>query len=811
MNEIMVELHEFINRIIILSGNQLSWLYVSSVVLLLVVQQVVLRIHINRLNLNDLKKQNTTELLMNFTSSDWLKIYSQLFFGIIDVLVANFCFGENLISSEVFMAIVFFNFINLFFDIIIIVFDSLRYVGLIKLLFSSIPLALVILFFPPFYENKIVAIIIIAIHVYRIIWWIGDDLSHIRFMRNYKLQMQSTTDYDRERLNKISSQIERSNKNKDMSILNLLISCIWLTVPELWFAIVVAIFWVMRGTIGYSRSSGINAIDNRATFISELKNGNTYNFLILSFVIYLFLGINSQAVLLIGLLNELILIFTFKKSKLSNNITVVNVSNNYSISIFEKIGSVLVVKMNPDTSLNGVNFVNLFNKKNQKSFGVLNNICSIYETNSEITNYVEIRKKSRNFILILNPDSSDRIHRIEDDFRYALNNLITVIDGYEIKDLGKIDSISICIEPEEFNLAYLRISLYSKLCDESFEVLDSGVDVYMNKPRDLLSAELLKIHDKISTEAILINLKIQEMFSIQDSDRLKSLEGKGLFEFNNMLRQVHETPSIPLRFIQCIMIWANLDKMLNTDDGPISARINKFWKSKYNDYVGMELLKKLMLNYGWKSKINSEPTLKQLFSYMNFVRNKTRGHGIPSKIHFDFYFVLEKLSIFLVHSIKELNFNLFVSLNPNDLQLNQTGETDFQSKLKSKTIFSTLGINDIWIVKLSSGGCPNIYPYQTDYKYNTSYFPYSETSKFVNEYINMKSVFEIFGSEKCNILLTFEENNVLHQYKLDSFFRSKSGVIFSYHGKKKGIKSFISYTTGALIKPSIEREYENLL
>jgi hypothetical protein len=453
--------------------------------------------------------------------------------------------------------------------------------------------------------------------------------------------------------------------------------------------------------------------------------------------------------------------------------------------------------------------------------------------------------------LILNPESSDRIHRIEDDFRYALNNLITVIDGYEIKDLGKIDSISICIEPEEFNLAYLRISLYSKLCDESFEVLDSGVDVYMNKPRDLLSAELLKIHDKISTEAILINLKIQEMFSIQDSDRLKSLEGKGLFEFNNMLRQVHETPSIPLRFIQCIMIWeavaqwlcgflfaktlndkevspfheqegwdkdlsfgdfvSNLDKMLNTDDGPISARINKFWKSKYNDYVGMELLKKLMLNYGWKSKINSEPTLKQLFSYMNFVRNKTRGHGIPSKIHFDFYFVLEKLSIFLVHSIKELNFNLFVSLNPNDLQLNQTGETDFQSKLKSKTIFSTLGINDIWIVKLSSGGCPNIYPYQTDYKYNTSYFPYSETSKFVNEYINMKSVFEIFGSEKCNILLTFEENNVLHQYKLDSFFRSKSGVIFSYHGKKKGIKSFISYTTGALIKPSIEREYENLL
>lgn len=70
------------------------------------------------------------------------------------------------------------------------------------------------------------------------------------------------------------------------------------------------------------------------------------------------------------------------------------------------------------------------------------------------------------------------------------------------------------------------------------------------------------IHDQISTEAILINIKIRSLLSPQEHDILKSLETKGIFEFHNLFRQAHETSSIPLRFIINLMIWEAASQFL---------------------------------------------------------------------------------------------------------------------------------------------------------------------------------------------------------------------------------------------------------
>ena len=407
------------------------------------------------------------------------------------------------------------------------------------------------------------------------------------------------------------------------------------------------------------------------------------------------------------------------------------------------------------------------------------------------------------------------IHRIEDDFRYSLNNLMVIIDAYEIPERTQkanvfVEDYSVLIDRNEYQFAKWRIDFYSKLCDEKFTYMDR---------EELFST----IHEQISTEAILINIKIRSLLSSQEHDILKSLETKGIFEFHNLFRQAHETSSIPLRFIINLMIWEAASQFLcgfifaepidevksspiyeregwdkelsfgdyvnylaemlkSSDNGIIISRIRKSFESKYLDEQGIELFSKLIHSYGWKDKIPSNPTLQQLFSFMSFVRNKTRGHGVPSKINFDFYLAMEKLSLFLLHEMQKLDFDLFVTVD----------KEDCWDKLFDRK----------WLVKLSSGGCPDIFPADILENDSDFIFPYYEVKNFISEQEKLKPILESVKSSKSTILLTLIENDKLHVYSLDNFFKSNSGILLAYNGKKKDAKSFISYTTGELIKPT---------
>lgn len=843
MNEFIFEIHHLLSRNFKLSVDQLNWwfLYLSSFNFLFALINYVIFFLKQDSEVKMTQKNLRAEFLFKF-SNGWMSFPYILLLGIFNILVAEYCYNQNFIGTEVFFSIVSFQVIQIIFSLLKLIFPRIYSLSLLHLVCDSIPLALLLIYFKLFHENKILIAIIATIYLFKLLWLLNNFLSHRNFIKNLNFLSfnQMLSDYDQERLDTINKRIKSNLTFTGSPIVFLLIVCIWLSAPELWFAKILAILPILTFT---NRRSSINSIDNRSTFISELEKINQLISLFLP--IYVIFGINFETVFLLGLLFEIIGISTYQKIKLSTDLAIINLNNNFSKTLFEKIGSFLSVKMNPEFAAKNNFLSNIFSQKNQRSFGVLNNICSIYETNSNISDYYEIRERARNFILIKDSITSDRIHRIEDDFRYALNNLITVIDGYEIKG-DEIDAYSIWINQNEFDYAYLRISLYSKLCDEKFEIINSEE----NNSGNFLSNELLKIHDKISTEAILLNLKIKELFSQEDTERLESLEGKGIFEFNNMLRQVHETPSVPLRFIQCLMIWeavaqwmcgfllaksisdkegesiceqegwnkelsfgdfvSNLENLLKSNNNElITKRIKTFWQLKYRDKQGIELFNKILKYYRWSDKLNSEPTIQQLFKYMNFIRNKTRGHGIPSKIDFDFYFVLEKLSVFLVHSVKELGFELFVSTNPLDFietheEFISTEANQSESLLKFDRLSNE--IKEKWILKLSSGGCPNIYPSYLDNENEAICFPYEETLKFLDDYKTLDSVFEVFDTSTCNVLLTLEENNVIHKFSLDNFFICKSGVLFSYHGMKKNSKSFISYTTGGLIRPSFETE-----
>jgi hypothetical protein len=328
-----------------------------------------------------------------------------------------------------------------------------------------------------------------------------------------------------------------------------------------------------------------------------------------------------------------------------------------------------------------------------------------------------------------------------------------------------------------------------------------------------------RIHEKISAEAVLINIDLRRSFTIFDRSRLGKLEGKGIFELNNLFRQAHETPSIPLRFIINIMVWeasvqylcgfllakpinslepstffmqeawnkdlsfgdfvSNLDQLLKTpEDGVIFNRIRDLMNVKYQDKEGMKLFTNLLIFYGWKDKIPSEPSVQKLIAFMSFLRNKTRGHGIPSKVDFDFFLILEKLSLFLLSEIQKLNFGLY-------------------------TVIDAEEWNEKWLVNLSAGGCPDLFPFIDTEDQLTASYPYYSKGEFITKRKNLDPLIESMTHTKARVVLAVEAEQQLEFYTLDDFFKSEDGVLLAYHGQRKNSRSYISYVTGDLIRPTM--------
>jgi hypothetical protein len=613
--------------------------------------------------------------------------------------------------------------------------------------------------------------------------------------------IQEFTGYDLHRLEKIKKQLTiNSHSNYD-----LFIYCIWLIIPGFWLANTIAVLTIFLGMFSGGKHANINSIDNPKTFLTEVNSPINSTIIAISFLLLLVFGVNFEIILLLSILYEFSQVISFRLKTMPQNLGILNVGKQPSLLLFEKVGETLLKR------INSVKPISKFFKKNKKNdengYAILNNFSAIYETNSDEFRYTELRKRARNFVLILNNDGSDLIHRLEDDFRYGLNNLMVTLDCYQvINQYAKQDDYSTKIDIHEYNLAKWRINIYSRLCDEKFALLESD---------QMFS----KIHEKISTEAILININLRSSFTQDELARLNELEGSGIFELNNLFRQAHETPSVPLRFIINLMVWeatvqylcgfllakpmnsleqsvffmeeswnkdlsfgdfvSNLDQLLKAEDGgPILTRIRNLMNVKYEDKEGMKLFSKLLLFYGWKDKIPAEPTVQKLIALMSFLRNKTRGHGIPSKVDFDFFLILEKLSLFLLSEIQRLNFGLF-------------------------TVVDDEETSEKWLVKLSAGGCPDLFPFAVNEKNPAASYPYFSKDVFDSNRVNVAPIIKSLVETDSKVVLVIETENKLELYRLDAFFRSESGVLLAYHGQRKNLKSYISYVTGDLIRPTL--------
>ena len=786
------EINDFLNQFIKISNNQLSWLIMFYLVGSLVIAMFY-QIYYRKKSVSNRQKP-----------TDWVDPLVNFLIYIISLVVANNGFTSKVFTIEVFISLVSIAFIQIVIKGLTIIDKKNTQKGIyyrLSLFLYLILTVLLVVYFPLFTENKFLLVLFVIIYVINIIFEIYDYKNHRNDKWAYSVWKIKLTNYDLQRNEKVRSNITKYKNDSDDLILFCLYS-LWTCIPGFWVVWIFP-FLKMLGTYGAPHNSiNINSLNHRDTFMTENKPTFDLPILLVSTGIMIAFGVNFQIIFSFFLILGLTKIFYNRGNKLPENLGILNVQNRGE-NLFENIGKTIIKRINTK-------------QKNENSYAVLNNFCPFYETDTYVAEYSKIRNETaRNFILVINNDGSDMIHRIEDDFRYSLNNLMVIIDAYEIPERTQkanvfVEDYSVLIDRNEYQFAKWRIDFYSKLCDEKFTYMDR---------EELFST----IHEQISTEAILINIKIRSLLSSQEHDILKSLETKGIFEFHNLFRQAHETSSIPLRFIINLMIWEAasqflcgfifaepidevksspiyqregwdkelsfgdyvnyLDKMLkSSDNGIIITRIRKSFESKYLDERGIELFSKLIHSYGWKDKIPSKPTLQQLFSFMSFVRNKTRGHGVPSKINFDFYLAMEKLSLFLLHEMQKLDFDLFVTVD----------KEDCWDKLFDRK----------WLVKLSSGGCPDIFPADKLEDDSDFIFPYYEVKNFMSEQEKLKPFLESVKSSKSTILLTLIENDKLHVYSLDNFFKSNSGILLAYNGKKKDSKSFISYTTGELIKPT---------
>jgi hypothetical protein len=424
----------------------------------------------------------------------------------------------------------------------------------------------------------------------------------------------------------------------------------------------------------------------------------------------------------------------------------------------------------------------------------------------------DITHKSNHLILIDDGNSSDKLITLEKEFNKFLSRVDTVIDYY-IFDHPEIDIYSKAIDANYADCIRERIEIKQSVADEKPLVFDSKLET---KKIDI-DKNMEDLFNSISAESVRINLNIKEYFEEANIDYLElqnELISNGYFEINTLLRQMREGESVPSRFIDALsiaevssrFIFGLLNEVsigLKKNDINAAEERNKRYnkmsfgpcigflrnliskkkknqfekdianilKTKYTDQVNYHRLKiYLISNLNYEENLSDNPTLFDLLSYVCYIRNKTRGHGTPSKVEFDFYVTLDLISIFITHCISKIDVQTFTRQSINDKE---------------------------WMLYYNLGGNLIINPINEvkDYEFwqNTIDWDYRSTIERVKKEI-------LISDDKVYFNINLNGERILIQSQ--NYFKCKEGVIYMYDGYNNGEADWISFTTGSVIRPN---------
>ena len=158
-----------------------------------------------------------------------------------------------------------------------------------------------------------------------------------------------------------------------------------------------------------------------------------------------------------------------------------------------------------------------------------------------------------------------------------------------------------------------------------------------------------------------------------------------------------------------------------------------------------------------------------MFNYLAYIRNKTRGHGTPSKVEFEFYVTLDLISIFIVHCISKIEVETYSRQTINDKE---------------------------WLFYYNAGG--NVVLHPLDPNENLEYWEDSFDWKYLDKMDQAKSHL-LETNQSFYMKIKYQEK--FHWIKSETFFKCKDGIAFMYDGINKNEAEWISFTTGAVIRP----------
>ena len=469
------------------------------------------------------------------------------------------------------------------------------------------------------------------------------------------------------------------------------------------------------------------------------------------------------------------------------------------------------------------NFINrVFPKKigsifdsKKSNYGIIFHHADNYIVNGKLLNWNVIQKDVYHSILIdtktTGPDHARFI--LESDFYSNLKRVDIVIEGFKNNSeaiiVGKYD---IAISNLENNWIDKRMGLIKRLVDEKFiDVID------FKKTRN-------HINQFASTESLRINIILfQEHYHEFYLKMISELNGKGIFEINTLVRQVHESASIPSRFIDNLNIaeviirylvgflharHQNSDYQLNKyayetkaisfggalsylsqfrknhiPNSILEKRIQSYLAIQYADVENIESLRKYMIDLGWTERLTTKPDIELLFWWISNIRNKTRGHGTPSKVDFEFYVCIQKIILFVVHEFSKLGIEMYVRACIEDQK---------------------------WIINYSKGGLPVLFPDEIEIDRKVHFNIYMPDDE-IDSIIKIATITKQHVPENSQVpYIKLEEDNKVEWWKCENHFFEKDGIIYLINQRSEKKENWISFTTGDIIRPtSINSEFNS--
>jgi hypothetical protein len=568
----------------------------------------------------------------------------------------------------------------------------------------------------------------------------------------------------------------------------------------MWFFVVLELFELER----YNEPYPNFFLKNNYTLIDNWRTVKQVNklFFFIALLIIFYLGFSIHSFMLAGFIKFILNKYPSFRSLDTNPIddydsfTLITGNFTYLTSIVESKKLMLLVQRITiklsDTFTYGI-LASPYKKVIVKD----NTICTVNELASQ----------SHHLILIDGGENSDKIIKIEQDFNVFLGRVDCVIDYFTI-DNQLTDRYSKEISSDYANCIRQRIAIKQTIIDEKpFQLFE--------KPNDT-SITIDKFINSINTESIRINMLLREYYKESTFDYYSlnnELTNHGHFELNTLLRQMREGGSIPSRFVDALSIAEvsarylfslinSVNGYLVDDENNVQSRnekysqlsfglcigflrtiteknkLNKFEKTikfilntKYTDSENCTRLKKYMLDdLHYDKEVKTKPTLFDLFNYMAYIRNKTRGHGTPSKVEFDFYVTLDLISIFIVHCL---------------------------SKIEIETYSRQIINEKEWLLHYNVGGNVILHPLEQkdNFEYWKESFDWNYLDKMEETKLHLKEANQA-------IYLKLNYQGKTHWIETELYFKCKEGIVYMYDGFNKNEAEWISFTTGAVIRPN---------